>query len=175
MSDLLSLPPGALLAFLAVGVGALYAFSTLRGFFRVMWKEANILKHGVPAEATVLQMKDTGWRINKRPLFETLLEVRQPDRPPYQVKVMKRLVSMQGAWMLDVGMRLDVKVDPKDPQSVAIVGAAVPPAAFQSVSAGLPSAGDPVKAMSDLQKLRDAGLITQNEYDEKRAQILARL
>ncbi|WP_426753599.1 SHOCT domain-containing protein [Myxococcus sp. Y35] len=153
----------------------LYAAWVVGSFIRDAMVERNVLKHGEDAEATVLKLRDTAWRVNHRPVFELLLEVRQRGRASYQARVRKRLGPHQSVGSLGVGMRLNVKIDRNDPGKVAIVGAAMTAPAGAFVIQGMPSAGDPVKAMKDLQSLMDAGLITPEEFEAKKAQILARI
>jgi hypothetical protein len=45
-----------------------------------------LMATGTKGEATVLQLEETGTRINGNPRVNVLLEVRIPDHPPYQVR-----------------------------------------------------------------------------------------
>ncbi|GEL74796.1 SHOCT domain-containing protein [Myxococcus virescens] len=175
MDALLPATPTEFFVFLLVGGILAYAAWVVRRFARDAAVEQQVLKHGEDAEATVLELRDTALRVNRRPVFELLLEVRQRGRASYQARVRKRLGPHQSVESLGVGMRLNVKVDRDEPSKVAIVGAVMTAPVGAFVLPGMPSAGDPVKAMQDLQSLMDKGLITPEEFEAKKAQILARI
>ncbi|QQR42433.1 SHOCT domain-containing protein [Myxococcus xanthus] len=175
MDALLPVTPTEIFVTLLFGGIFLYATWVIGSFTRDAMVERDVLKHGEDAEATVLELRDTGLRVNRRPVFELLLEVRQRGRASYQARVRKRLGPHQSIGSLGVGMRLNVKVDRAEPSKVAIVGAVMTAPVGAFVLQGMPSAGDPVKAMQDLQSLMDKGLITPEEFEAKKAQILARI
>ncbi|MCY1033445.1 SHOCT domain-containing protein [Corallococcus sp. BB11-1] len=132
--------------------------------------EDPLLQNGEAAEATVLEVRDTALRINKQPVLSLLLEVRPSGRAPYQVKVQKRLTRFSSTATWQPGLRVDVKFDPKHPLRVALVGPVTTPLASPP-----PAAKDPIQAMTDLKRMADAGLITAREYEDKKAELLARL
>ncbi|NOJ80925.1 SHOCT domain-containing protein [Myxococcus xanthus] len=175
MDVLIPATPAEIFVTLLFGGIFLYATWVIGSFARDAMVERDVLKHGEEAEATVLELRDTGLRISRRPVFELLLEVRQRGRASYQARVRKRLGPHQSAGALGEGMRLSVKVDRDDPSKVAIVGAVKTAPVEAFVIQGLPSAGDPVKALKDLQSMLDNELITQDEYAQKKAEILSRL
>jgi len=78
-----------------------------------------LLATGETAQATILQMSDTGMRINDNPRVSLLLEVRPANRPAYQVEV-KQVISMLQASQYQPGQQLEVKIDPANPQHVVI-------------------------------------------------------
>lgn len=82
-----------------------------------------ILAAGTPAEARVLDLKDTLVRYSDQPQLAIRLEVLPKDRPPYQV-VIKRVVSPADLDLYARGRILEVKYDPAHPDQVAIVGPA---------------------------------------------------
>lgn len=215
---------------LALAATLVIAMWLVGGILRSIAQEKRILRDGEPAEATVLRQWDTGTRINGRPVFEMLLEVRRPGQGAYQVKAKKR-AHLLNAWRMGPGMTVAVKVDRADPGRVAIVEPeltppiygqtlaqvvvngqtlsrteGLPPEARQAVSRamslladadgnGVPDAfegrpaarasepssapttstSDPVKALTDLKAMLDAGLVTPAEYEAKKAEILARM
>ncbi|MCY1031614.1 hypothetical protein OV207_09135 [Corallococcus sp. BB11-1] len=141
-------------------------------------KRAWLRQHGLPAEATVLRLQGTGMRINRSQVFDFLLEVTLPGLAPYQV----RLRSRWHDWnvrVMDVGLRLKVKVDPNDLQRLVVLGPVVPQDLgrhFSGLGAlAAPAPGDPVKGLADLQRMADEGLVTPEEYARTKAEILARL
>ena len=74
---------------------------------------------GVPAQATILKMWDTGTTVNDNPLVGLLLEVRPQDRPAYQVQT-QSLVSRLKIPLVQTGATVPVKFDPSDPAKVAL-------------------------------------------------------
>ncbi|RKG73021.1 SHOCT domain-containing protein [Corallococcus terminator] len=143
-------------------------------------KRVWLRQHGLPAEATVLRLQDTWIRINRSRVFDFLLEVRLPGHAPYQV----RLRSRWNDWnvrVMDVGLRLKVKLDPNDLQKLVVMGPVVPQdlgkllSGLGALGLAAPAPGDPVKGLADLQRMADEGLVTPEEYARKKAEILDRL
>ena len=95
---------------------------------RMTGPDKQLLATGETAQATVLQISDTGMRINDNPRVSLLLEVRPANRPAYQVEV-KQVISMLQASQYQPGQLLEVKIDPNDQKKVAItavIGGGVP-------------------------------------------------
>ncbi len=78
-----------------------------------------LLATGETAQATVVQMWDTGVTINDNPRVGLLLEVHPANRPAYQVKT-AQVVSRLQTSMYQPGQTLEVKIDPADQKKVAI-------------------------------------------------------
>jgi len=75
---------------------------------------------GQPAEATVVQIWDTGVTVNNDPVVGFLLDVRPTDgRPTFQAKT-RALVSRLAVPRVQPGATLRVMFDPKDTARVAI-------------------------------------------------------
>lgn len=74
---------------------------------------------GVPAEATVVQIWDTGVTVNNDPVVGFLLEVKPENQATFQAKT-KALVSRLAVPRVQPGARLRVFYDPKDTTRVAI-------------------------------------------------------
>lgn len=87
--------------------------------FHPMIRSGKLLKTGVPAEATILKVWDTGVTVNNSPQVGLLLEVRPVGRSPYQVEI-KQLVSRLQVSYYQPGQVLTVKYDPNEPKNVAI-------------------------------------------------------
>lgn len=79
-----------------------------------------LLADGEPAEATVLRAVDTGWRTNGRPHIRFDLEVRRPGHPPYQAATKLSIHRPWSPLPYGPGSVVPVRVDPQDPQQVAI-------------------------------------------------------
>jgi hypothetical protein len=83
-------------------------------------KEARQIRAaGVPAEATVVQIWDTGVTVNNDPVVGFLLEVKPENQAAFQAKT-KALVSRLAVPRVQPGARLRVFYDPKDTTRVAI-------------------------------------------------------
>jgi hypothetical protein len=74
---------------------------------------------GVSAEARILEIWDTHMRVNDDPVVGFLLEVRPPDRAPYQAKA-KGLISIIFIPQFQPGAIVPVRFDPDDPSRVAL-------------------------------------------------------
>ncbi|AGC41873.1 hypothetical protein MYSTI_00523 [Myxococcus stipitatus DSM 14675] len=164
---------GSWALFIAMGVGfMLWVVAASR-------KIQHIREHGLPAEATLLSLEPTAVLINKVRVYNSLLQVRVPGRPPYEV----RLNSRTHDWnvqVLEPGLDLKVRVAPDDPNQVVVMGPLIPQnmsnltRLLQQPEGSLPTP-DPVKALKDLQRMASEGLITDEEFEQKKAEILARL
>jgi hypothetical protein len=84
-------------------------------------QDRKLLQTGEPAQATILQLRETGLRINEQPQIALTLEVRPTNRPAYQTEA-KMIISYLQAAQFQPGALLDVRVDPADPNKVAIAG-----------------------------------------------------
>lgn len=84
-------------------------------------KLQNLAATGKQGEATILQMQDTGMRINDNPRLTLLLEVRIPGYPPYQVN---KTLTMEMIRMPQIqpGMVVACLADPSDPTNPDKVG-----------------------------------------------------
>jgi hypothetical protein len=74
---------------------------------------------GVPAEATVVQIWDTGVTVNKDPVVGFLLEVHPDGAAAFQAKTKAR-ISRLAIPRVQPGARLRVLYDPKDESRVAL-------------------------------------------------------
>jgi hypothetical protein len=74
---------------------------------------------GVPAEATVLQIWDTGMTVNNDPVVGFLLEVRPKDGNAYQAKT-KLLVSRLSILQIQPGAVVPVRIDPANLARVSL-------------------------------------------------------
>ena len=85
-------------------------------------------KTGVPAQATVLSIFDTGESINGYNIVRLAVEVRPAEGQPYQATVGRLVISCLQAFQYQPGKIIAVRYDPRDKSRVAVdLGA--PPAA----------------------------------------------
>ncbi|MFO1518411.1 MAG: hypothetical protein U1F57_01905 [bacterium] len=102
--------------------------------FKNMAQSNRLLKTGEPAQATILQLWDTGVTLNQNPQIGLLLEVRPMTRPAYQAQT-KMFISRLQTSMFQPGMVLNVRFDPNNPSKVAVesAGGTASPAPFNAV------------------------------------------
>lgn len=74
---------------------------------------------GLPAEATILKIWDTGMTVNDDPVVGFLLDVRPAGKPPYQAESKLR-ISRLDIPQVQPGTVVAVRIDPKDPKHVAL-------------------------------------------------------
>jgi hypothetical protein len=79
----------------------------------------SILAHGIPAEAKILKLSETGTTINDRPLVRFLLEVHPADRPAFQVET-EKVISILDIPRIQPGTIVPVRYDPSS-NAVALV------------------------------------------------------
>lgn len=111
------------LLMLAILLLALSGFMPLIRFIVWRLRTKSLLEKGEPAVATVLEKSDTGWTVNTQYQVELLLEVKRKDGTAYETKI-KTLISRLQPGNYDPGSVLEVRVDPKKANRVAIVGIA---------------------------------------------------
>lgn len=84
-------------------------------------KVQNLMATGIQGEATILQLEDTGMRINDDPRIAVTMEVRLPGYPPYQVRKTMN-VPMICMSQVQVGLVVAVMADPTQPGNPDKVG-----------------------------------------------------
>jgi hypothetical protein len=80
-----------------------------------------LLATGSKGEATVLQLDDTGEKVNENPRVNVLLEVRIPNFPPYQVRKTVTVPHVRLS-QIQVGSIVSVIADPNQPTNPDKVG-----------------------------------------------------
>jgi hypothetical protein len=96
-----------------------FVFLVFRKVFGGISRNNALLTNGEPAQATVLQLWDTGVSLNDNPQVGLVLEVRPQNRPAYQVQT-KSFISRLKVSQVQTGAVVAVKVDPTDPAKVAL-------------------------------------------------------
>ncbi len=133
MPDVTSMILGTALPIIVITIVALIvAMIVVRRLTGNTAANRQLLATGETAQATILQMSDTGMRINDNPRVSLLLEVHPANRPAYQVEI-KQVISMLQASQYQPGQQLEVKIDPADPKKVVI-------SAILAGAAGMPAA-----------------------------------
>jgi hypothetical protein len=157
--------------------------------------EREVIKKGVPAKAVAKGFAEPV--PGDRFAMHILLTVHPPSGEPYDVDYVFPTTRMKAA--ITVGMELPVKIHPEEPQRIAVqwdaqqasIAAAggdmaavmqgfnatygnVADQAMRNAQANA-AAEDPAKKLEKLGQMRDAGLITSEEFDAKKAEILSEL
>ena len=118
------------LTFITIAIGVLLTIGTLvftgvimfvvfRSIFGRIRENNRVLSTGETAQATILRLWDTGTRLNDNPQVGLLMEVRPAGRPAYQVEK-KAFVSLIKLSQVQPGLVVNVKIDPANPQNVAL-------------------------------------------------------
>ncbi|GAB2841023.1 hypothetical protein GCM10022221_45420 [Actinocorallia aurea] len=81
---------------------------------------AHLMHTGVPATGMITAVHDTGTRLNGQPMVSLELLVTALSRPPYPVTV-QSVVPLTGLARLNPGQELPIRVDPVQPQTVAVL------------------------------------------------------
>jgi len=147
-------------------------------------EQSRLLTEGIAGEAVIVGM-GTPARGAQMFNLDIDLEVHVPGREAYRV-ANQYLVPASAT--LGQGIKLPVKVDPNDPAKLAIDwnSAAKGPARGEvrpvgdsgfsppqrSAPVGGGSGGDSVAQLERLAKLRDAGALTDAEFEQQKARIL---
>jgi hypothetical protein len=88
-----------------------------------MLKQNRLARLGQPARATVVSVSDTGVTVNQNPQVKLELDVQRPHGASYRATTTAVVSRLNAAWFAP-GQEVDVRVDPKNRESVALVGIA---------------------------------------------------
>ena len=157
--------------------------------------EREILKNGTAAKAVAKGFTEPV--PGDRFAMQIPLEVHPPSGEPYMVNYVFTAARMKAG--VTAGMEVPVKIDPNDPQRIAVqwdaqqANIAAAGGDMAAVTQGLQAtygnaandameaakrnaaAEDPAEKLKKLGEMRDAGLITNEEFDAKKAEILAEM
>jgi hypothetical protein len=138
-------------------------------FFRVFFPLR--IKNGVKSRSRVLEVHDTGVTINDNPQVRVKLELRTREGTQMEVEA-KTIVSRLNVANVQPGVFANVIYDPLKPQRVLIESFETleqPEAINEVRDERPPSATERLLELSDL---RARGLVTEEEYQAKRSEIL---
>jgi len=157
--------------------------------------EKEILKNGTPAKAVAKGFTEPV-RGDKFAM-QIPLEVHPATGEAYQVNYVFTAARMKAP--ITAGMEIPIKIDPEDPQRIAVqwdaqqASIAAAGGDMAAVTSGLQAtsgnaaneameaakagaaADDPATKIKKLGEMRDAGLITNEEFDAKKAELLAEM
>jgi hypothetical protein len=75
---------------------------------------------GAVAEAVILQVWDTGITLNQDPVIGLRVRVQPKDAAPYEATIKKSVISRIDLPQFQPGSVIPIRIDPKDPNHVAI-------------------------------------------------------
>lgn len=155
---------GALLGAIAIAVSLGIVAVVMLNLYRML-NPAEI-KNGIAARAEVIEVADTGTTLNENPQIKLLLKIRKSDGSTYQAEV-KTLVSRLNAANVRPGCQADVKYDPNNPKRIQLLKL--------ELAGSEPSVDKLAERLENLAALRDKHLITDEEYNTRREEILKEL
>jgi len=153
---------GELMPLIIIPVVLVIVAFSMRPFLRIIFPPK--IKDGVTAEAKVLKVWDTGVSINDNPQVGLLLQVTPSMSPAFQAEA-KTVVSRLNAALVQPGVTAEVEYDPLKPQRLQVKTLHILPA----------GSGSAAERMEELAHLRQRRLITDEEYQKKREEILKAL
>ncbi len=122
------------------------------------------IKNGVATRAKVLKVWDTGVSINDNPQVGLMVEIPLPGKFPIQAEV-KTVVSRLKAALVQPGVMAEVIYDPQNPKRLQLL----------SLELNEPASSSAEARLEELARLHDKGLITSEEYHQKRDEIVKAL
>ncbi|HYL04838.1 MAG TPA: PDZ domain-containing protein [Thermoanaerobaculia bacterium] len=84
-----------------------------------MSEAKDLQRVGLPAQAEIASIGETGLTVNDNPVITLDVEVRPADRPPYRATIKRLLVSRLEIPQFQPGKVIPVRFDPKDPSRVS--------------------------------------------------------
>jgi uncharacterized membrane protein len=133
--------------------------ASLIPFYRILFPQQ--VKNGELAKAVVLKVWDTGTTINDNPQIGLLLEAKTREGVSFQAET-KTVVSRLHAALVQPGISAEILYDPQNTKKIQIIE-------IDLSSAGN---GDIESRLTQLLDLRNKGLITEEEYQKKRGDIV---
>jgi len=142
-------------------LSCIFAVGMMSPIYRMFFQRE--IKDGVSGEATLLKFADSGTTINDNPLVNLLLEIQLPGQPSLKVET-KTVVNRLSAPNLREGMIAEITYSAKNPKRFVVNSFK---AIDQPTSTG--------ERIVQLDELKSRGLVTEDEYQQKRDEILKAL
>ena len=136
---------GGLLITIVVVAGAGFTmYRVFGGLHKTAAEESRILQTGTPARAQVMQIQMGGMTVttgvHRRLQVVLTLQVQPPNGAPY-VTQLQTLISELNIPQIQPGSMLQVRIDPMNPQKLAIEGFGVAPGPMPGSPPGYPAPG----------------------------------
>jgi hypothetical protein len=133
------------------------------------WEDAK--RDGLKGTARVVQVESTNVIVQRRAQVRMRLSVSIPGKPRYEVLHLDTVALGQGVMP---GRELSVYVDRQDPQTLVIDWNA-PMQTAPAQAAPVPASSTVAARLAELDRLRDEGKITAEEYQAHRQRLLTEL
>jgi hypothetical protein len=111
---------GAGRSFAVLAVLTLVASCTVVDRMSGVSEARELQRSGVPASARILEIWDTGITVNDDPVIGMRVEISPEDGPAYSATVPKSLISRLDIPRFQPGATVSVRIDPQDPDRVAL-------------------------------------------------------
>jgi hypothetical protein len=154
---------GDLIGVLVIPIVLIISAVFMIPFLRIIFP-ANI-KDGITTRARVIKVRDTGVTINDNPQVGLLLEFSPIGSGPVQIEA-RTVVSRLNAALVQPGITAEIKYDPKKTTRIQIL-------TLNIEEEHAPT--DTAARLEELNELHTKNLITEEEYQQKRAEILKNL
>ncbi len=156
------LESGDLTPLIVIPVALIISAFAMRPVFRLAFPAE--IKNAVTAQARVMKVWDTGVSINDNPQVGLLLHVTPSMAAAFDVEA-KTIVSRLNAALVQPGITAEIKYDPHDPKRLQII----------TLNVEEIGSGSAESRLEELKTLLDRRLITEDEYNKKREQIIKAL
>jgi hypothetical protein len=116
----------SLAVYIGIGMGVMLATIIAVGLGPVAlsyFRAQRIAASGIAATAEVIDLADSGNRINHQPVANVRMTVTPPGGAPYQATSQTIVSGINSPWY-QPGKRILVKLDPAHPERVTIMGPA---------------------------------------------------
>ena len=108
---------GGIVLSLALTIGiTVFAMRMVR---KAVGPNRSVLQNGVPAQAKIMSVQQTGVMVNNQPQVAFDLEVRPPGGMPYRTQA-KAVIPIVNIPQFQPGVQVPVKIHPTDPTQVVM-------------------------------------------------------
>ncbi len=163
---------GLIVPLLAIAIALIFAVFGMIPFVRQALPDE--IKGGVVATATIVELWDTGVTWNKNPEVGFLLEVYPAAGAPFQART-KQVISRLDVGHIGPGGQVEVKYDPQKPQRLKILQFGGHTPSGHTPGGHTPAGNQSAARLTELSELLAQGLITADEFNQKRQEILRNL
>jgi hypothetical protein len=141
-------------------------------FYRIFFPMK--IKNGVKTRAKVLEVRDTGVTVNDNPQVGLKLELRTQEGTTLEVEA-KTIVSRLSVSNVQPGVTANVVYDPLKPERLQVESFETEEQAPSPDGGSEERPPSTTERLLELSDLRARGLVTEEEYQSKRAEILKSL
>ena len=160
-------------------------------------KAEDLMANGARGVGTIIDVRDTGMTINDNPRVKMTFQIEPLDGSPAFTAEKTKTVSR--VRIPQMGCRYPIFYDKEDPSTFAFVevddpqgyatvvqlfgdafgadgtGVGRPAAVAAPAPAAAPAAEDPIEKIRKLEELKNQGILTEEEFAAKKAELLAQI